>query len=550
MRTYGARIIVAALAAAAACATSACDQRADAVAAIGDRVNAWTVPGVLRIETAHIPDNLNPLLGQESIDTDVSMFWAAHLFNWSDDRQMIPELATVVPTTANGGISRDGRTVVYHLRPGVLWQDGRPFDAHDVVFTWHAIMNSRNDVPVRSGYDLIERIDTPDPYTLVVHLRRPYAPFVSTFFAMSSTAYAVLPEHLLAKYKSIDDVPFNRMPIGTGPFRVVWVDQSHVRLVANRSYWRGLPQLKEVDFTWQPDGDKILADLKAHRIDFYYSAYGHQEPELHGIAGTTIYLYPFNYFMDVGFNASSPVVADKTVRQALEYALDRTAIVTEDANGVDETADTDQAPFSWARDRGVKHYGYDPAKARSLLDAAGWKLRRDGVRVKDGRPLRIVLYSGGVAGSVTTEHLIQMDWRAVGVEVVVRNVDENTLDGSQAVGGIEALGKFDAVLEGWVNGVDPDDSTQFMCDMRPPAGWNIYRYCNRALDDAQRAQLSTYDEGARRADFVRIQNILADDVPIIVLSFQQQQDVVNLDLKNYYPATAVTPFWNPWQLEI
>jgi peptide/nickel transport system substrate-binding protein len=534
----------------ASLAASGCGNRADALAAIGDRINQWTVPGVLRIETTSSPDTLNPLLGQESIDTDLSMFWAGHLFNWSDDGQMIPELATEVPTVANGGISRDGRTIVYHLRRGVLWQDGKGFDARDIVFTWGAIMNPRNSVPVRQGYDLITSIDTPDPYTVVVHLRRPYAPFISTFFAMSSTAYAILPAHILSKYKSIDDVPFNRAPIGTGPFRVASVDGSHVKLVANRSYWRGLPQLKEVDFEWQPDGDKILADLKAHRIDFYYGAFGHQEPAIHGIPGTTIYLYQFNYFLDIGFNTASPVVSDRQVRQALAYATDRAAIVSEDANGVNESADTDQAPSSWARAENVRHYDFDPIKARATLDAAGWKVGPHGIRAKDGRQLRIVLVSDGIAGSETTERIIQSDWRAVGVDVVVRNVSENALDSSAASGGIEATGKFDAVIEGWVNGVDPDDSTQFMCDMRPPAGWNVYRYCNPSLDAAERAELSTYDQRTRQGDFGRIQQILADDVPIIMLSFAQQQDVVNLDLKNYYPAKAVTPFWNPWQLEI
>jgi len=531
-------------------AAGGCGNRADALAAIGDRVNQWTVPGVLRIETTSTPDTLNPLLGQESIDTDVSMFWAGHLFNWSDDGQMIPELATEVPTVANGGISRDGRTIVYHLRRGVLWQDGKAVDARDVVFTWRAIMDPNNSVPVRQGYDLITSMDTPDAYTVVVHLRRPYAPFISTFFAMSSTAYAVLPAHILSKYKSIDDVPFNRAPIGTGPFRVASVDGSHVKLVANRSYWRGLPQLKEVDFEWQPDGDKILADLRAHKVDFYYGAFGHQEPQLHGIPGTTIYLYQFNYFLDIGFNTTSPVVSDRKVRQALAYATDRSAIVSEDANGVNESADTDQAPFSWARDENVRHYAFDPAKARAALDAAGWKVGPHGIRAKGGRQLRIVLVGDGIAGSATTERIVQSNWRAVGVDVVVRNVSEKALDSSSSFGGIEATGKFDAVIEGWVNGVDPDDSTQFMCDMRPPAGWNVYRYCNPSLDAAERAELSTYDRNARRADFGRIQKILADDVPIIMLSFAQQQDVVNLDLKNYYPATAVTPFWNPWQLEI
>ncbi len=118
-RSRGLRFAWSALALAAAVATASCERTADASAVVGDRVNAWTVPGVLRIETDASVDNLNPLLGQESIDTDISMFWAGHLFNWTDDKKLLPELATEVPTVGNGGISRDGRTIVYHLRRGV-----------------------------------------------------------------------------------------------------------------------------------------------------------------------------------------------------------------------------------------------------------------------------------------------------------------------------------------------------------------------------------------------------------------------------------------------
>lgn len=513
------------------------------------RVNAWTVPGVLRIETTFVPDTLNPVTGQESIDTDVSMFWAGHLFNWSDQRQLVPELATEVPTVGNGGISRDGRTIVYHLRRGVTWQDGAPFDASDILFTWRAIMNPRNDIPVRQGYDEIQRIDTPDRYTLVVHLRRPYAPFVTTFFSMSSTSYAVLPRHVLAQRSSIDDPNFDRLPIGTGPFRVVENDATHVRLVANPHYWRGSPKLNEVDFRWQPNGEKVLADLKAHRIDFYYGAYENQEPSLHGILGTTIYLYPFNSFTDIGFNVTSPLVSDKRVRQALASAIDRSSLLTRIGNGVNVSSDTDQAPFSWARDRDVKKYRFDPAAARALLSAAGWAPGADGIRRKNGRSLRLTLDTE-YTSSGYLERQILHDWRAVGVDAVVHIVKAEQLDAPAAQGGIEARGAFDVLLEGWANGVDPDDSTQFECAMQPPAGWNIYRYCNPALDAAEESELSTYDQRARRADFARIQQILAEDVPIIVLSFQQQQDVVNIDLRNYRPTTAVTPFWNPWQLSI
>jgi peptide/nickel transport system substrate-binding protein len=175
------------------CVASAARQQQTA-GSIVDRVNSWTVPACCGSKRAR--SNLNPLIGQLSFYTDLSMLWSGHLFDWSDEGKMIPDLATELPGSSNGGISADGRTIVYHLRHGVLWQDGQPFGADDVIFTWRAIMNPRNHIPVREGYDLIAGIDAPDVHTLVVHLKRPYAPFLTTFFSMSSTAYAVLPKHL------------------------------------------------------------------------------------------------------------------------------------------------------------------------------------------------------------------------------------------------------------------------------------------------------------------------------------------------------------------
>jgi peptide/nickel transport system substrate-binding protein len=271
---------------------------------------------------------------------------------------------------------------------------------------------------------------------------------------------------------------------------------------------------------------------------------------LHGIPGTTIYLYSFNSFEDIGFNTASPLVADKRVRQALAYATDRADLLNTIGNGVNVSADTDQAPSSWALNKQAKHYGYDPAAARALLDAAGWIVGPGGVRVKNGRRLQLTLVGGsGSPPPGPIERLIQADWRAVGVDSVVRNYDNALLEAPAEAGGIEATGKFDAVIEGWVNGVEPDDSSQFMCRMQPPAAWNTYRYCNPTLDKLEEQALTSYDQSTRKRSYAKIQSIISDDVPLIVLYFQQQQDVVNLDLKNYYPASADTQFWNTWQLD-
>ena len=534
-----------------ALAGAGCSQAASPAAAALDRANPWTLPGVLRIGSDARPDNLNPLLSNDQIVSDLSMFWSGYLFNWSNANEFVPELATIVPTQQNGGISRDGLTITYHLRRGVQWQDGVPFTADDVVFTWHAVMNPRNEVAGRTGYELISGIQEPDDHTVVVHLRRPYAPFVSTFLTMSNTAYCILPKHLLAQYPDLNHVPFNRLPVGTGPFRVVFDDGTHVKMVANPRYWRGAPGLREVDFRSEADQTTLVSDLAAHVIDFAYDADTSFEPQLHDIAGTTIYLYPFNSYGDVGFNTASPLVSDRRVRQALAYAIDRTNIVQRLSNGIDLPADSDQPVFSWAHADGLKQYSYDPRMARKLLDAAGWKLGRGGVRVKDGRRLRLLLVSDADGTAPSPEELsIEHGWRSVGADVDIRHYPDTRLWALYSAGGIEASGKFDAVLDRWVNGVDPDDSLMFMCRMAPPAGENDYHYCNPALDAAEQEATTSNDLVARKAAYDRIQRILAEDVPVTVLYFDQYQDVVNVDLKNYRPASAVTPFWNTWQYTI
>jgi len=103
--------------------------------------HSWTRPGILRIASLNDPDSLNPLLGSFQVDVDLLMFWAGYLFNYNDQNELVPELATQVPTNENDGISKDGLTITYHLRRGVQWQDGAPLDSGAVVFTLRAVMN-------------------------------------------------------------------------------------------------------------------------------------------------------------------------------------------------------------------------------------------------------------------------------------------------------------------------------------------------------------------------------------------------------------------------
>jgi peptide/nickel transport system substrate-binding protein len=501
--------------------------------------NPWTVPGELRIAQRESPDNLNLLLGTETVDFDVAAFWAAELFRWSDRNQLVPELATQVPTLRNGGISRNGLTIVYHLRRGVTWQDGAAFTADDVIYTWQQMMNPRNMVVSRVGYDVISSIEKRGDYTIVVHLKHRFAPFVNTFFAPANHTNVILPKHLLARYPDINRVPYNRLPIGTGPFRIVSYEPGRrIEMVANDAYWRGPPKLRRIDFRIVADDNTMLTLLQSHQIDFYYRASEELAPELRKIPGVRVIATPYDRFTDVGFNAAMPGLSDVRVRRALAYATDRHALIDKVMHGIAVPGDSNHAAFSWSYDNRVVRYPYDPRRAAALLAQAGWPPGK----------LHVELVSFTGSSTVqSAEALLQAQWANVGVDVSIKNFSSGQLYATLGAGGIEQSGTFGAVIENWENGTDPDDSVLLMCSMAPPAGWNIYHFCSRRLDAAERVALTSYDRATRAAAYARIQRIVSERLPFVVLWYQMQLDAVNTDLRGYRPAHAVTPFWNVWQ---
>ena len=516
--------------------------------------NPWTKHGILRIAGVSEPDNVNVMLGNQQIEVDLSMFWAGYLFNWSDKNEFVPELATEVPTTKNGGISKDGLAITYHLRKGVKWQDGAPFTADDVIFTWRAVINPANNVQTRTGYDsnYITSIEKKDDYTIVVHLKQRWAPFVATFFTMSSTPYPILPKHLLGQYPDINHAAYNNKPVGTGPFIFQeWQRGTIIRMTANPNYWRGPPKLKEVDYKIIPDETTILTQLRTHEADMEYNAPASQTPSFKEITGVHIYLTPFTHYRQIAFNLTNPILSDVRVRQALAFAIDQQELIDTVSHGVDMKGDTDQPPFLWAHASGVKQYLHDPAMAAKLLDEAGWKLGQDGYRYKNGQ--RLALEMSGTTGAAETRNLeavVQREWRLVGVEGDVKNYQSGMFFATMQAGGIVQSGKFDTAFYSWINGVDPDDSTLFMCNQFPPNGQNAYRFCNHDLDAAQQMAMTEYDQDKRKIAYDKIQHILAEQEPIVIVWFVRRQDIVNSDMRNYKPAHAVTTFWNTWEWEL
>jgi peptide/nickel transport system substrate-binding protein len=540
-----------------ACAVACAVLSATACARVTSQSNVvaehpWTVPGVLRWGEFTEPDTLNPMLSSLQVSVEESMLWAGYLFEYDDRNEFVPELATQMPTVANGGISRDGMAITYHLRPGVRWQDGAPFGADDVIFSWRAVMNPRNNVEGRVGYELIRSIDKIDDYTIVVHLTRPFAPFTATFFTMGAFAYAVLPKHLLAGLPDINRAQYNLLPIGTGPFRVVsYRHGQDLKLEANPLYWRGPPKLREVDVTYFNDQNTILTQLRTHEVDLVTNVALSRIPDLLRIDGVTVHGIPFTYFKYLGFNLEKVTLRDARVRRALTLATDRMRIIRDVTHGFALEADSDQPPFLWAHAAGLPQPVYNPAAASRLLDSAGWRLAADGYRYRNGVKLELVM-SGTVGDPAdrSVEQIVQEEWRTIGVSVIIKNAADSVLYAPASYHGVYATGSFDVMINGWFNGVDPDDSALLTCHERPPNGDNYVRLCDPRVDAAEERALASNDRIVRSRAYADIQRYLAEDCPMVFLWFAKRVDATNPDLKGYLPAHAVTTLWNTWDWSI
>ncbi len=528
----------AAAAAAAALGLASC---AHAVSVPGGH-NPWTTPGVLRLGDVAEPDSLNPLLSTMDLSYDISSLTFDYLVVADGRGRLTGDLATQVPSPANGGVSRDGRTVVYHLHRGVLWHDGAKLTARDVVFTWRAILSARNNVLHREGYQEVARIDTPDELTLVVHLRRRYPPFVTQFFTtLQEGAKPVLPAHLLAGLGSIDGAPYNALPVGSGPFRfAAWERGQRIVLVANDRYFRGRPHLDRIEVRVAPDVNTLMTLLRTHEIDMPVGATPLMYAYFRGTPGLRATLSPWNSQQILALDNARPALRDVAVRRAIAGAIDYDAIIAKVWYGTGRRA-RDIVPPTAPGYLDGPPYPYDPHAAAALLDGAGWHPAADGVRQREGRRLELVM---AIAASGTSQQVgvqLQAMLRRIGVALTLKAYPYH---GTFAYDGPIVRGNYDLALFANTLSYDPDNTARLGCDQFAPAGENEVRYCDPAVDALERAGLATDDPAKRAAIYREAARRIRDTVPFIPLLVQDRVTVANSDLRGYDPAPVAAPWWN------
>jgi peptide/nickel transport system substrate-binding protein len=516
-----------------------------AVAAPAQARNPWTQPGHLRLGVLRTFDSLNPLISGQAATTDVAQFLYSGLIRFDERGEPIPDAATVVPTRENGGISRDGTTITYHLRSDVRFADGHPLTAEDVVFTWQQDLNPRNNVPYHFPYDQALSVTAQDAHTVVVRLRAPSAPFVSNFFRCGVQG-AIMPKHLLGGKPDINHDPYNLKPVGSGPYMVTRYDvNSILEMAANPHWFGGKPGLERVTLRVIPSENTLLVSLKTHELDFYFGAPEQQYRELKALPGIAVSAIPSSQFEMVVFNAGRAPLSDLSLRRAVATAIDWQIVAHTVYLDVDLADWGDIFPRSWAYTAQPDPTPYDAGQARRLLDAAGWKPGPDGIRTKDGRRLELEIVTvTGVITRQNAEVLIQQQLHAVGIDLQVHNAPANMLFAPLGAGGLLASGKFDLGIYAWTKNPDPDDSQTAGPDYIPPHGGNYARVRDAEVGDLQHRAAATYDRAARKALYARLERRLGEVLPFHTIVWRANVNAWNDDLRGVKPAQAVSDFWN------
>jgi peptide/nickel transport system substrate-binding protein len=506
-----------------------------------------TIPGVLRLGEPDEPDSLNLMFAHSAATDDIDALLFTHLLRYDANGNAIPDLAIDVPTLRNGGISRDGRTIVLHLRRNVTWSDGAPVTAADWLFTYHAVLNPRNNTKSDYGWDQIASAAAPDPYTLVIHLKRPNVAVLG-ILGMGGLAYPPLPAHLLANLPDINHAAFNDAPISSGPYLLAsWNHGSSLTFVPNPHYWRGAPKLKRLIWQIIPDSNSLLAALQTHEIDIYPTVDVNAVSRLAAIPGIRVLHRTIANWRHLGINVSRPLLADVRVREAIAEGIDWKRLNDTVYHGYNQLAVSDIFPGSWAAPA-LPPYRYDPPHARALLASAGWRMGADSALHRGSLALALTICATNATKSNETAELVmQSELHALGIALAIHNYPASLLF---AQNGPLYKGTYDLEWSIDTNGPDPDNAGSWNSAFIPPSGENTSWLRDPIVDRTSAAAAATYDPSERKRLYQLEETRIRQDVPAVFFYWETAYYGVSTDVHGFQPSAYLGNAWNAWEWSI
>ena len=478
-------------------------------------------------------DNLNPFIGWSGTSYEIFHLNYDFLVGYNTDLSPRPELATKWET------SPDGKVWTFTLRQGVKWQDGQPFTAADVVFTYTYII--KNNLTAFTSYtNNIDKVEAVDDFTVKMTCSKPKANMLRLWIP-------ILPEHIWAKVPGKDaSTSFANKPpiIGTGPFQTVEVKKGkYIKLVKNPDYWvEGKPTIDEIIMSIYQNPDTMTQDLKTGTLDYALGIPTAQFKALGSEPSLTTNAADLRYFDELCMNCDTssdslgnPVLRDPAFRQAISWAVDKQKVVDLSYGGyakVGQGIITPDVPtYAW-EPAPEKVFGFDLEKAKQMLDAAGYKdANGDGIRDYKGKPIDLRLWarSDDVA-SQSTGKLVAGWFKSIGLKIALQTLDSGAI--SDALYNYNKAGKYapdyDIYIWGWGEYVDPDYILNVYTTGQIE-GWNDPIWSNAEYDKLYEQQARTIDPAQRKPLVDRMVEIFYDEAPYIVTNYEQQLEAYNTD---------------------
>ena len=515
------------------------------------------------------PTLLNPHLAIAPKDYESSQLFYEPLADIDTEGNVVPVLAAETPSIANGGVARDGTSVVWRLKRGVTWHDGRPFTADDVVFTWQYAADPATAATSAGSYQGIDRIERIDDHTVKMVFKRP-TPYWADAFC--SAAGMVLPRHVFEPFRGgrSREASANLKPVGTGPYRFVDFKPGDVlRAEINPAYHvQHRPFFDTVEM--KGGGDPVSAARAVLQTGEYDYAWGTQmEQEIlqrldqstkgRFVIGRTanieyIQLNQTDPLREVdgeraSIKATHPFLTDPAVRSALALLVDRGSI-QKDIWGrqADATGNfMNRPPFASPNTR----WEFNVDKANALLDAAGWKRGADGIRAKDGARLKVLFQSVNQPIRQKLLSVVKQACGRAGIECELKAVVGSVYFSSDP-GNTDTESHFYADLElssKILRQPDPQAFMRAFCSWEVAqkankwAGANVTRWRNDDYDRLWRAAETEMDATKRAAQFIRMNDLVVQNTVVIPVLVRHATFAVASPIRGFDFSPFSGPLW-------
>ncbi len=449
---------------------------------------------------------LIPIVASDSASQDICGLVYNGLLKYDKNLKLTGDLAK------NWEISPDNLTITFHLKKGIKWQDGKPFTAKDCLFTYKKLIDPHVRTPYASSYLLIKKAKVIDNYTFQITYKEPFSP------GLSSWTMWIIPEHLLSK-EDLNTTSYSRNPIGTGPYKFLqWKTGDKIILKSNPSYFEGKPYISRYIYRIIPDQATMFMEIRAGGIDemgLTPYQFNLQTNSPFFKRNFHKFHYPSFSYTYLGYNLNNLLFKSKKIRQALTLSIDRKSIIDGILLGLGQIATGPFVPSSWAYNKDVKPFPYNPDKAKEILKEEGWYDHNgDGIIDKNGVPFSFTIMTnqGNIQRKKCAE-IIQENLRKVGIKVEIRIVEWATF-----LSEFIDKKRFDAVILGW-GGLagDPDPYDIWHSSKTREGEFNFISYKNKEVDELLIKARKTFDIEKRKKYYHRIHEIIHNDQPYTFL---------------------------------